>query len=398
MLQWQSLLGRMDLKITCADSVLMLNRLLQAQIPLENVVHRNDLELEITINRADYPMVLDLGEKTDATVKILYQKGLVLWGKALLHRPVLVAAILLFLFASSFLPTRILFISVQGNETVPTRQILEAANTCGIRFGAVSRQVRSEVMKNSLLELIPQLQWAGINTSGCTAVIAVREKTTTDMIDTTQNQVCSIVASRDGIIQDCTVYSGNPLCTVGQAVKTGQTLVSGYLDCGIITKATRADAEIKALTFRKLTLVAPKPFAYRVSTQSSTKRYGIRIGKKLIKFYKDSGNSHMVCGKIYKEEYIHLPGGFQLPVSIIQETLVHYEEISPTLQSTVNTEWLAESANTYLLSVMPGGQIVSEQFQLVTGDNLSLYGEYACIELIGQVKYEQTILKDEMND
>ena len=37
--------------------------------------------------------------------------------------------------------------------------------------------IRSEKVKNSLLQRIPQLQWAGINTDGCVAVISVREKT-----------------------------------------------------------------------------------------------------------------------------------------------------------------------------------------------------------------------------
>ena len=399
MVQWQSILGRLELKITCADSVTMLNRLLQAQISLADVVHCSDLELQMTVNRGDYPVVLDLAEKSGASVKILRQTGMVLWGKALVHRPVLVGALLLFLFCSLFVPTRIFFISVEGNQTIPARQILETASECGIRFGAVGRQVRSEIMKNALLEKIPQLQWAGINTSGCTAVISVREKTTTDNSNDTQKQVCSIVASRDGIIQDCTVYSGNPLCVVGQAVKAGQTLVSGYIDCGIVTRATRADAEIKALTYRQLTTVTPAPIAYRAEVQDVKSRFSIRFGKKLIKFYKDSGNSNAVCGKIYLEEYVHLPGGFRLPVSIIKETLISYEESDSVPQTADDLQWLAESANAYLLSVMPGGQVISEQNRLDVGNDVAyLYGQYACMEMIGQVKFEQTMLKDEIND
>lgn len=32
-------------------------------------------------------------------------------------------------------------------------------------------------MKNALLSAIPELQWAGVNTYGCRAVISVRERT-----------------------------------------------------------------------------------------------------------------------------------------------------------------------------------------------------------------------------
>ena len=79
-------------------------------------------------------------------------------------------------------------------------------------------------MKNALLQQIPTLQWAGINTDGCVATISVREKTV-QMQQDVRYPVISIVAVRDGYITQMTVTAGSAGCKVGQSVEKGQVLI-----------------------------------------------------------------------------------------------------------------------------------------------------------------------------
>lgn len=399
MSQWQFIFGRLTLEITCADSVLLLDALSRANITMRNVMYCGDLSLQVTIAHSDYKQLQRIAEKQGANVKILHATGIYQTGLAMIRRPVLLAFTAIILILGCYLPSRVLFVSVEGNLTIPSNLILEAAEECGIGFGAARRQVRSEAMKNALLQKIPQLQWAGINTSGCTAVISVREKTVQQPRKNTGNQVSSIVAARDGIIQNCTVFQGNPLCTVGQAVKAGQTLVSGYLDLGIVTKTTQADAEIKALTFRELEVFTPAAAAVRGEMYAKKTVYSIKLGKKIINLYKDSGISDTSCVKIYSEEYVRLPGGFQLPIAIIKQTLFFYEDSEQTTAVSDSEDWLAGFAQAHLQGTMIAGEIISSQTEInPTEDACYLYGKYACMEMIGQVKYEQTIIKGENND
>lgn len=399
MLHWQAFMGEIHLEITSADCASVLNALASSGVSLQNVTYCNDLIIQLSIFRSDYQKIRRLCNSQGVSVKILRKTGLYWIGKAFLKRPALLCSLMFFLILATFLPTRVLFIFVEGNSTIPTNLILEAADECGIRFGAVRRDIRSESMKNALLQRIPQLQWAGINTSGCTAVISVREKTMSEFQQDENMQVSSIVALRDGIIQNCTVFQGNPLCSVGQAVKAGQMLVSGYSDYGIVTKATRASAEIKALTFREITAVSPKASVERGNLRHAIGKFSIRIGKKLINLYKDSGNLDTTCAKIYSEEYVHLPGGFQLPVAVIKETLLYYGEDSQVETVIDSEDWLAASAQAHLESIMIAGEVISAQTQITTdADAYYLEGKYACMEMIGQIKYEQTIVEDGVND
>lgn len=396
---WTQFNGRIKLTVLSADNVSLLNTFRNAGIFLEDITHMSDLELQITVHRKDYHQLLKICEKQGATVKVAKRTGVYWLYKAIWKRPVLVAFICVLFFLFAYLPNHILFVSVTGNSTVSTNQILEAAEKCGIVFGASRRQVRSEKMKNALLQEIPQLQWAGINTSGCTAVISVREKTTQETQSEKTAQVSSIIAARDGVIQSCTVYKGNALCAVGQAVKAGQILVSGYLDCGIITKTTQAQAEIKALTFRELEILSPDPALIRGEQSAEKTYYSLKIGKNLINLYKDSGNFDIGCAKIYVENYLQFPGGFRLPIALIKQTVISYDTVTEIPTEADAGLWIIDFAKNHLQETMVAGEIISEDAQLDRAEGVYyVYGRYACLEMIGQVKHEQSIVKDENYD
>ena len=389
--------GYVIAEITSADISALLNKLTANGIKLEKIRYRDDLTVRITVCRQNYQQLVALSEKHSAIVKRIGVFGVFSVINRFLKRPVLMLFLLLVFLLTCYVPGRIYFLSVEGNAQVPERYILEVAAECGIDFGAKRRLVRSEMMKNRLLEKIPQLQWAGINTYGCTAVISVREKTGSEKQEQSNYQISSIVASRDGVIRSCTVLQGNALCAVGQAVKAGQTLVSGFLDCGIVTKTTRADAEIKALTFRDLEVIAPISTGIKGEVQSIKTNYSLKIGKKLIKFYKDSGNLDTTCGKIYSEEYLYLPGGFRLPLAIVKETKTYYKPDGGKQTVSDTGEWLKDFANGYLKKTMISGEIISADAEVIPDtDAFNLRGRYACVEMIGLIKKEETIPKDDV--
>ena len=399
MRQSETIRSLIQVEVISADMMQLLNAWNCAKIKLQDIEYCNDLTVHMKIEANAYREFFCIAEKHGASIKLIGSSGI--WNRIthVINRPVLAFFVLLIVFLCCFLPSRVFFISVEGNKNIPTNQILEAAEECGIVFGARRWEVRSEAMKNALLQKIPELQWAGINTLGCTAVIAVQEKAPAEVKQSQPFAVCNIVASRDGVVQDCTVLQGNPLCFVGQAVKAGQTLVSGYIDCGLVTKATQAEAAIRAITFRELEAIALKPNHVRGETIGKKTRYSLRIGKNIIKIDKDSGILDSTCAKIYEEVYAHLPGGFRLPVSIIKETFFYYDKQASFAFLTDNADWLNRFSEKHLLGTMISGQIISSQTEVdSTGDFSYLYGKYACIEMIGQVKYENTILKDDDYD
>lgn len=386
---WKSLAGMVEVELTSAEPEAALGAVSTRGIEIFRVEQKGELTMRFRIRRKDYNMLAALCEKRGETLKLLRKSGLYWAGRQLLRRPVLLAGMALFLALVLYLPSRVIFIRVEGNVTVPTRQILEAAGESGICFGASRRQVRSEKVKNALLSAVPQLQWAGVNTAGCVATISVRERT--DAQASRQEwEVTSIVAARDGYILSGTVTRGNALFQVGQAVKAGQVLVSGYTDCGICIQATRAEGEIMAQTNRTLEAVTPSQWVLRGEETGVHRKYSLLFGKKRINLWKDSGILDTTCGRMYMEYYVTLPGGFQLPLALCVEEFTSYVTGTAELPQSGAEEALTEYADSYLLQQMVAGEIRSRlQTVCLDGGIYRLKGSYVCVEMIGRVQREQ---------
>lgn len=388
---WRSLNGMVTIQITSADPAGALSALHGRGIPMENVQLVDELTLRFQVQRQHRNTVVMYIEKRGDQWKMISRTGMFWQLQSLIKRPVLVSGMLFFLLLTMLLPTRIYFFRVEGNFAVPEKYILELASQCGIRFGAERREVRSEKVKNELLSAIPQLEWVGINTSGCVAIISVRERQSGEEVQSPQG-VSSIVAVRDGVVQEVTVTGGSAACKPGQAVRAGQVLISGYTDCGLSIRAERAKGEIYATTNRRLAFLMPETDSQRGQSISKEQKYALIIGKKRINFYQGSGNLDASCVKMYEENYVTLPGGFQLPIAIVTETWIEYDESTPTGSTEDGSQALSRLAETYLCSQMVAGRILSKDESFSQQDGgLRLDGEYGCFEMIGRERNEEII-------
>ena len=386
---WNSLTGLVTVEITSAAPGALLGMITDRGITLMNVEWITDLTLRCQIRRRDYVLLRSILEKRGETLKISGRKGLYWPLRAMGKRPVLTAGIGLLLLLILFLPSRVLFLRVEGNERIPGAQVLEAAQVCGIRFGASRRAVRSEKVKNALLGALPELQWAGVNTRGCVAVISVKEREPLEE-KVTGMEVRSIVAGKDGIVESCTATEGNLLCKVGQAVKKGEVLISAYTDCGICIRVSSAEGEVFARTRGKISVITLSQCTFQSDVTDKKEKFSLLIGKKRINLWKDSGIWEGSCDRMYEEYYVTLPGGFSLPVALVRETYLfrNTETISP--DSEVIQADLSEAARNYLTARMVAGGILNgteEFFQ--EEDTCILNGIYLCREMIGRVQTEK---------
>lgn len=390
--------GSMDVELTSADIAGALSAMSDAGIAAYHTAQQDDLTVRLTIRRGDFKTLARMAERRGENLRVLGRYGLYWLVKGLLGRPVLLVGMAILLVLVTFLPTRVLFVQVEGNVNIPSKLILEQAELCGIGFGASRREVRSEKMKNALLGAIPELQWAGINTAGCVATISVTERSQMEQ-EAEKPGVSSIVAAQDGIIREFTVLKGNGLCRVGQAVQAGQVLVSGYTDCGICIQATRAEAEIYAETQRSVTAVTPDAGTVRGERVRQEKKYGVLIGKKRINFYQDSRILDGSCVKMYSESYLTLPGGLQLPVAIVEEVWTYYDRWTGNASQEQAQAVLQRFSEQYLPSQMVAGRVLSwnETVSQVPG-GFQLNGQYACLEMIGREQSEEIIKSDGESD
>lgn len=392
---WHWLAGVVTAELTAAAPETILTMAAERGIRFQQITYLDPLCVQLRMSRRDFLLFDSLAQKRGATAKIKERKGAYWTAGKLLHRPVLIVGILLLLALTVYLPSRVLFVTVEGNRAVPTNLILENLSQCGLDFGASRQEVRSEKTKNRLLSAMPQLQWVGINTKGCVAVVTVKEgspEVNQGAVPTMDN----IVAAKDGIISELTVLRGTPLCKVGQAVRKGQVLVSGYADYGLVIKATGADAEIFANTASGMIAFSLNKNMSRTKVLHQEKRYSLLIGKNLINLYKDSGISSARCVRMYEERYMTLPGGLQLPLALVTEQIIYYEMAPVSRTQEAEFLWMKPSAEDYLLGQMLSGTIEKSDAVLsLEADVCKLYGSYRCREMIGRIRHEEIMERHE---
>jgi len=389
---WDSLGGMVCLRLTGADPEETLRRAGIAGITVLGIRRDPDpMSRCFEVHRRHYAPLLKLADSRGDQLEITARKGVYWKLKALGGRPVLLIGIVFLLIMTAFLPTRILFVEVEGSGSVPAKRIIAAADAAGLGFGASRRSLRSEKLKNALLEAIPELQWVGVNTKGCLAAITVRERQQTEPIRPSGG-VASIVAVRDGVIREITVERGSGMCKVGEAVKAGQVLISGYTDCGLSIRATRASGEVYASTVHNLTAVTPSDWKIRGEEGDSIKKISVIIGKKRINLFQSSGIFHTGCVKMYEEYDLALPGGFSLPVTLSVEVWQSYDDTTVSTASESAASLLSDFGKAYLADQMVAGQILSRSEITETGEGvLRMRGVYACREMIGQIRNEEII-------
>lgn len=383
------MIGSAEIVVVSADVSGLLSRLSEAGVSLSDLRIENEIKISFHAAVLDIQQVKKICLKHGDEIRIQNRRGMFFIIRSLLQRKVLLIGLLFIFAAIIYLPTRVLFIEVNGNEKISAGQILETAELCGIRFGADRQRVRSERMKNALLEEMPQLQWAGINTNGCRAIISVRERT--DQSGSKEaNDVQNIVAVTDGVVTSCTASSGNLLCSPGEAVTEGEILISAYTDCGITIRAECAEGEVYADTVRELSIVTPLIVRTKREEKACKHIYSILVGKNRYIFWKDSGISGDTCDRIYEEYYATLPGEFCLPIAFCVDSYVicEYEQSENNIQEKQIA--LAESSRRYLLNRMSAGRVQSFNEEFVSTDELlRLDAQYYCNEMIGIARTDE---------
>ena len=382
--------GSVRLEITSGDISGSLSAITASGIILTEIEYLSDLCFTATLSVSDYKKIRKITTKRGEKCRIIYRQGFLFLFRHLHRRTVCILGILFLMLLTVWIPRRILFIQVEGNDHVSLQSILNSAQSNGVYFGCIRSELRSDEIKNKIIEDIPQLDWVGITTQGCVATIRVSEKQISPDQPDENTIVSSIVAVRDGIVESVTSTKGTILCKSGCAVYEGQTLISGYEDCGRILKGFNAQGEVYANTFYNLEAISPRIYQKRTELQNQTTVWSLQIGKKFINFAKDSGISPISCVKIYEEKYLTLPGGFQLPVCLIRQDVISYD-LQENIMPADSALWMTASLKSYLQQQMLAGEITFCRDSTECLDKLFyMNSRFSCIEQIGVRKIEES--------
>ena len=356
--------GVAEIRITGAAPWKLVNACIRERITVKGVESDDLITCRALIFAADAGRVKALAPRCGCDVAVLSVRGRPVW-KNFLHRrrwaALCAAAVAAAILVSSLF---VWDIRVTENDSdIPDAVILRTLAGQGIGVGSFWPGFRGERIRSRALAELPGLCWLAVNVRGSSASVEVRAAVEKPEI-TDPRQAADVTASRSGVITEIHVFEGETLVSRGDAVTTGQTLVSAERAArGGETRFVHARAEITAHTWYELTASAPLVTSRKEAVGAARYRFALLLGDTRINFYADSGISGMECDKITKIWRLGIKDVFSLPAAVALDTVRPYVLTEEPLSRTAVRAALEEELRAALQErIGETGKVISEYF------------------------------------
>lgn len=337
------------------------------------------------LSRRDWHALRLAAKNLDCTLTVVGREGAPYFLFRFRNRqPLLIGLTLcaVTLFISSFF---VWDFAVEGNETVPTEEILRVLEKNGVRLGAFGLALDGEDIRNHVLLDIPELSWITVNVSGCRANVQVRERIPVpERVD--RRDPANVVARRAGLVLKVQAMDGVTCVQPGTAVAEGQLLISGVEDTDTVGARILAGmGSVTARTWHTLTAAIPLEADQKQYTGEEKTFFSLIIGTRRIKFFSNSSIEGEEYDKITLRHPISMLG-LRLPVALAAETCRFYETV-PVSRTPAEAERIGgEVLTEYLESLVePYGSVSSTLCASRQRDGVLLVTLSAeCVEEIGE--------------
>ena len=378
-------LGVSRLSITGASPEWCMQRLAKARVAFHFGAKPDEFTAEVWVLRRDEARAAQLIRMGGCDCEVLEHGGFAAVFGGLGKRPVLLVLLAAAIAAAIVVPKFVFFYAVEGNETVPSAQILRELRELGVGFGTYGPSIKPQELKNQMLLRIPKLQWLTVQQSGMCARVVVRERPEKEPV-LDRKAPTDVIASRAGVLTRVEAVAGNCLCVPGQAVAGGELLVSAYTDFGFTTQVTAARAEIYAETVRQAVCVLPETKTVKDSRTAARCAVSLLVGRRRISLF-GAAMPERACEKETKIRYLTLPGGFSLPLGIAITRICEYDTREETLRAQNAEKQLLEQVQADAKRDMIAGtvrdcSVRTEQ----SGGCIRLYASLRCEEMIARMR------------
>lgn len=378
-------LGTVQLRVTGASPEQCLRRLTSQRIAFRFLGKPDAFSAEIEVLRRDVPRAKRQLLRGGCECETTQTRGAPSIFGGLLRRPVLLILLALAVISAVVVPKFVFFYSVSGNETVPDAQILRELQELGVGFGTYGPSIRPQELKNQMLLRIPKLQWLTVQQSGMCARVVVRERPEKEPV-LDRRTPANVIAARSGVITRVSAEAGFCLCSPGQAVKSGELLVSAYTDFGYKTQVTAARAEIYAQTVRMADCILPAAQQVKDTRGKTRSTVSLWVGCRRIRLFGRDVDGDF-CEKQTERRTLTLPGGFSLPLGIEITRICEYDTRDEILQAEDVRQRLLAFVQTQAQREMIAGTILaSREHMTEASGGYCLHAALQCEEMIARMQ------------
>ena len=283
------------------------------------------------ISMEGFKLLRPILKKTKTKVVILEKKGLPIYLFRYRKRKIFVAGLFLCIAMLFYMSGFVWNIEVCGNSYLSEETILLFLEEKEAYFGTKISKIDCAALEEQLRSDYPEVIWTSIKIYGTKMTVDIQESLLPEeSYKVSSEEICDIVAAKDGIITQMITRQGTPLVTIGNEVKQGDCLVSGELpitsDYGEVIAYIYecADADIIAQVQYAYQETISKVYQEKIYEPETLKNYIFQIGDIILKnpFIKEPDGLYDVTVEAIQ---LKLGANFYLPVYFKKITYNSYE-------------------------------------------------------------------------
>ncbi|UQZ86998.1 Putative stage IV sporulation protein YqfD [Paenibacillus konkukensis] len=229
----------------------------------------------------DFFRLRPLLKETGCRVHVKRRHGVPFLLDKLEKRKLFAVGIVGFIVGLYLLSSVVWQVRVEGNETISTQQILQAAKGEGIyQWQWKNRLQDADVLSKLLQSKIPGTAWVGVEVHGTHIVIKVVEATIPNKPPLLSPR--HLVASKNAMVTYILAEKGRPAVRPNTYVKKGDILISGILGDEVNQQTVVASGVVKGLVWYTPKVEVPLVQHYKVYTGETKDRSYLVIGSRAL--------------------------------------------------------------------------------------------------------------------
>lgn len=360
-----------------------INRCYHEKINIKDISAENGV-LTARCSIGAYKRLHRIAFRSGGKVKLVKKRGLPFLLHPLKGRWGVFCGMLFFVLFISFMGGFIWNITVIGNQTLETSKIVDYLAQNGFKTGVRWSETDKENLEFAVMADFDRVAWISINRIGCLAQVEIRETTPKPEIEN-NNLITNVTAKKDGVIVKVTALGGWPAVQAGDAVATGDLLISGVYEPDEYSQPqknhfARAHGSVIAKTSSRITVNIPREQSEKIYTSEKQYKTLYFFGLKIpLSIKKEEENT--VCE--YQKKYLVFHD-FRLPIGIYTEIRRSYTDT----KRSISDDELRAAAKKELLEKekeeLAGCEIIGKtEKEEITDGGIVYTAEYSLLEDIG---------------
>lgn len=299
------------------------------KIAIWHLKRDQNIRLTLKVGRKDFKEMTKIAKKTQCRIKIDKKRGVPFiahrYKKRKIFAILLVIIILLIGISSQFVWN----VDIREENNAFLEAIAQDIEESGLKSGVLKSKVKTKEIINQIRLKRNDVAWMGIELKGTNAIVKlVKADEKPEIIK--EEEYCSIVSEKEGVITKINAQNGTAAVKVGDTVKNGTTLINGWMEgkyTGI--RYVHAKGEIQAKVWYSKTTKIPYQATERVKTGQMEKKYQIKLNNFKINLSKRL-SKFKIYDTIDEEKKFKISSDFYLPISIIQTKNEEVNEVEKT--------------------------------------------------------------------